>query len=199
MSGGDVMSASHILIADALPFPLIQPAFLTPPVEHSVEIPQQIFDNWCWAAVVSGLEAFFNVPAPRSQCRIVNDVLGTGACCPEAQANVSLCNVPSAPQPALGNLFIERVDAANGGTDFEFVKQELVERGLPFLANLGFNNARVGHLVVVSGFTRRGSVIDLIVWDPYTGERSRERMRAFQRAFRDKGGWRASYRLQRPQ
>lgn len=178
-----------------------RPAFLArtgQPVtgaEIDVVIPQQILDNWCWAAVAAGLEAAFGLPQ-RTQCQIVTDVLGTGACCPDG-ADVHRCNVPHAPQPALGDLFDARVDAPHG-TSFPFIENEIVQRGLPVLANLAFQDARVGHLVVISGFRRVGSRVTLIVWDPYTGERSQEPWGQFQRAFRNMGKWRASYRLKRP-
>lgn len=162
--------------------------------EIDLSIPQQILDNWCWAAVTAGLEAAFGIDPARSQCRIVSDVLGTG-CCPDG-ANVQNCNIPHAPQPALGELFDVRVDAPVG-TSLPFLRREIGERRLPVLANLGFSDGRIGHLVVISGFRRTGSLITLTVWDPYTGERSDEPLNRFRRAFRDNGMWRASYRLKR--
>ena len=169
--------------------------------EIDVTIPQQILDNWCWAAVTAGLETAFGLQPARTQCRIVTDVLGPNAlgiasCCPDG-ANVQLCNVPHAPQPALGELFDARVEAPHG-TSFPFVENEIVQRRLPVLANLGFRDGRVGHLVVISGFRHVGPRVTLIVWDPYTGESSDEPFTQFQRAFRDRGKWRASYRLKRP-
>jgi hypothetical protein len=186
----------NVIASDSPPLFLSHAATVTNEAEIDLAIPQQHLDNWCWAAVTAGLEAAFALQPARSQCRIVTDVLGTGACCPEG-ADVVRCNVPHAPQPALRGLFRERVDAPVG-TSFSFVRDEIVHRRLPVLANLGFRNGRVGHLVVISGFRRVGSAITLIVWDPYTGQRSDEPLRLFQRAFRGKATWRASYRLERP-
>jgi hypothetical protein len=186
----------NVIASDSPPLFLSHAATVTNEAEIDLVIPQQLLDNWCWAAVTMGLETAFAVQPPRSQCRIVTDVLATGSCCPEG-TKVVRCNVPHAPQPALRGLFRERVDAPRG-TSFPFVRDEIVHRRLPVLANLGFRTGRVGHLVVISGFRRVGSAVTLIVWDPYTGQRSDEPLRQFQQAFRDKGTWRASYRLQRP-
>jgi hypothetical protein len=185
----------NVVVSNSPPLFLSNAATAANETEIDLVIPQQLLDNWCWAAVTMGLEAAFAVQPVRSQCRIVTDVLGTGTCCPEG-ADVVRCNVPHAPQPALRGLFRERVDAPEG-TSFSFVRDEIVDRRLPVLANLGFRSGRVGHLVVISGFRRVGSAVMLIVWDPYTGQRSDEPLRQFQQAFRDKGTWRASYRLQR--
>lgn len=179
--------------ASAAPFVLLQSAN---GAEIDVNIPRQVRGNWCWAAATAGLEMAFGVQPVRTQCEIVTDVLGTGSCCPPG-TDVQRCNVPHAPQPALRDLFAERVDAPDG-TAFSFVEDQIVRREVPVLANLGFRGVRVGHLVVISGFRRVGSGIRLIVWDPYTGLRSEEPLRQFQRAFRDKGTWRSSYRLKRP-
>jgi len=165
--------------------------------ELDITIPQQIVDNWCWAAVTAGLEIAFGVQPARAQCQVVTDVLQSGPCCPDGE-DVNRCNVPHAPQPALRDLFDRRVEEAEGGTTFLFVRREILERGLPVLANVGFSEERVGHLVVISGFRRVGLRVTLIVWDPYTGERSTEPLVQFQQSFRDIGRWRASYRLKRP-
>jgi hypothetical protein len=182
----------------------VQPGLLPPPalIDHeelAITVPLQGLDNWCWAAVTAGIEVFFDVPAPRPQCRIVNDVLGVGGCCPESTASPQVCNRPSAPQPALRDLFLERVDSRDGGATFPFVSREIVGRGLPFIANIGYNDSRIGHLVVVSGFRRVGPIVKLVVWDPYLGASNEEKIDAFRRSYRSRGRWRASYRLQRPQ
>lgn len=193
------MTVPNIISSESQPLLVLDPAVpLVTTVELDLEVPQQSLDNWCWAAVTAGIEAFFGIQSPRAQCRIVTDVLGTGQCCPEETADVHRCNVPHAPQPALRDLFLERIERRDGGTSLAFVVNEIAERQLPFLANLRWNDARVGHLVVISGFHRVGPAVTLIVRDPYTGERSEEPIRAFRQAFRDKGSWRASYRLQRP-
>jgi hypothetical protein len=173
---------------------------LAPPVplnvttaEIAVRIPQQTRDNWCWAAVAAGLETAFDAASARSQCRIVADVLNNPGCCPPVPANARACNLPRRPQLALGPLFDRRVDAVAGGTTFPFVVSEITA-GRLVLANLGFATGRVGHLVVISGFQRPGT---LFVWDPYTGRRSEEDVRQFLRAFRNRGTWRASYTLTR--
>lgn len=178
------------------PFPsLLQRAVLP------VEVPAQIFDQWCWAAVTAGIEAFLEVESPRSQCRIVNDVLGVNVCCgPEQTANVGVCNVPRTPQEALRELFLERVDTLDGGATFAFVQREIVGRGLPVLVNVTLGEERVGHLVVISGFVRRGPIIELIVWDPYREAEIDEPNTVPIQRLRNGyyGRWRASYRLRRP-
>jgi hypothetical protein len=163
-----------------------------PEKELPITVPQQIRDNWCWAAVTAALEAAFDAATARSQCQIVTSALGV-PCCPEVPANARQCNHPLRPRLALGPLFGRRVEAADGGTTFQFVVREIMARRF-VLANLGFVNSRVGHLVVIAGFRRPST---LFVWDPYTGRRSEEELRKFQGAFRDKLMWRASYTLTR--
>jgi hypothetical protein len=172
--------------------PLILPSDA---VNLDIVVPQQIVDNWCWAAVTAALEEFYDVQPRRAQCRIVSDVLGTGSCCPDG-VDIIRCNVPHAPQPALRDLFETRVEAP-AGTSFSFVESEILA-GVPVLANLGFSDGRVGHLVIITGFFHGADDINLIVQDPYTGEESAEPIRRFRRKFRDKGRWRASYKLRQP-
>ena len=184
----------NIIAAESQPL-LPAEATFDEAAEIELTIPQQDVDNWCWAAVTAGLEAFFGIEPARRQCEIVTEVLGTGPCCPEG-ADIARCNVPHAPQAALGELFAGRVNAP-AGISLAFLRQEIVDRELPVLANLGFDDARVGHLVVISGFRRTGNNTTVFVWDPYTGHRSEEPLRHFRQG-RDRGKWRASYRLKRP-
>jgi len=167
-------------------------------VEIPFEVKLQTFDNWCWASVTEAVERFFNVQPPRTQCRIVNDVLQVNECCPELTARARICNKPRSPFDSLGPLILRRVDDAEGGTDNSFVFDEIVQRRMPFIANIGYDDARIGHLVVVSGFHFVGPVLKLVVWDPYVGGRNEEPIVPFRTNYRSKGRWRASYQVQSP-
>ncbi len=154
-----------------------------------VRIPRQKFDNWCWAAVADGIAQAYGEPA-RQQCQIVSEVLGEPSCCSD-DAVVSVCNVPHDMAPALGSHH-ETTFIDPDHRRFNFIRKE-IRAGRPVVVRIDWRTPGAGHVVVIAGYRKKGSIIDLHIWDPRTGERSQVRFGHFVSAYQQRGFWDHSY------
>jgi hypothetical protein len=72
----------------------------------------QLESNWCWAAVSTSVDHFYNVSSTVTQCQVVNNQLGRSDCCNNPGS--SNCNVPGYLDKALS--FVGRLDHWISGT-----------------------------------------------------------------------------------
>jgi Papain-like cysteine protease AvrRpt2 len=185
------MSVASII--DELPIPagkLPVKASSVDEVLLDVTVSEQIFDNWCWAAVTAGIEQAYGDPE-RSQCTIVSKVLGK-VCCPDEKAPAA-CNRPLAMDEPLadGRHLRRRFDHPSHRT-FEFVRSR-IRGGFPIVARIDWNRGGAGHFVAITGYRREDDLTFLYISDPQNGERLKVRFEHFLSFYQQSGFWDISY------
>ncbi|HYI11958.1 MAG TPA: papain-like cysteine protease family protein [Thermoanaerobaculia bacterium] len=168
--------------------PLVRAAPAIEDVLLDVTIPEQVRDNWCWAAIAAGLGRAFGDDA-RSQCEIASDLFEV-SCCPQRFAPES-CDQPQAMDRPLGVHLRRRFEDPRHRT-FAFVRAQ-IRRGFPIVVRIDWNRQGAGHLVVIAGYRREGDVRHLYVCDPETGELSKVRFEVFVSYYKQMGFWDISY------
>lgn len=159
----------------------------------AVEVRRQQGNNLCWAAIVEGLERAYRLAAPRTQCRIASDALNGAPCC--AGGSVSpACDNGRPMRKALGPLLHNAFTTPQSRT-FAFIRSR-INGGFPLVAQFDWNNGGQGHVVVITGYRRVGSNVDLFVCDPATGYRPTYRLEEFTNNFLNKGKWVATFETQ---
>jgi hypothetical protein len=161
----------------------------------AIQVPLQEFDNWCWAAIVEGLERAIRGKRARSQCRIASDTLGE-QCCP-GRLNRARCDRARPMRFALG-AFLRRAHDTPDARTFEFIREQ-IDQGFPVVAQIDWDNdGGEDHVVLITGYRRSSAGDNLVddriyVCDPSTGLRDEFPINEFANAFKARGTWVATF------
>jgi hypothetical protein len=158
---------------------------LAPPAGvHTLAVPleKQEMDNWCWAAVTSAIEAYYQEPFAEIQCRVASRWLGE-PCCPPTQDKTS----------PLQNSMYDLVSAlrgnaagANLGRQFQYADlRREVDGKRPLCCILGTNGVP-SHVILAVGYTDAG---DIILNDPASPGLQFMPIDAFRAGYAHGGTW----------
>jgi hypothetical protein len=132
----------------------------SPPL--SIVVPEQDHEKWCWAAVCTGVIAFYAQIDLFDQCRTASQIFNTDCC-----LNPSGCDSATFLDIALDHLH----HFGNPSPDFDFtiLDQEINQLGHPVCALIDFGS-NVGHFVVIKQcYTGDDGVQYVGVVDPAPG------------------------------
>jgi hypothetical protein len=106
---------------------------------------KQSQDKWCWAAVTTSVDRYFNPGSTVNQCKVAEEVLQRG-CCPDGEA----CNQVESLDRAL--LKFNRLDGAASAFALSFtdIKQHIDNR-MPVCVRVAWRGGG-GHFVVITGY-----------------------------------------------
>lgn len=135
---------------------------------------QQDLDNWCWAAVASGVDKVRG--RQRSQCQIaagyagvtqdpvVAAILGAGPCCPPT-SSVDTIGYLNEVLDYLGLTRVPYSAVAGGGTTVAAARADLGnDRPVPI--RIRWSARDDGHFIALVGSDSRGGVFTFLVYDP---------------------------------
>jgi hypothetical protein len=111
-------------------------------------VPDQVKDEWCWAAVAAGVQEYYE-QIPAEPCKIASTILGS-RCCDDPGS----CDEPSHLSSALERLGLLQPPIA-GQLKFSEVVQE-IDSQRPLCCFIDFGRA-VGHFIVISGYDATSS------------------------------------------
>jgi hypothetical protein len=124
-------------------------------------------DNWCWAAVTTGIDHFYNGAAPSTQCSVAAAQQGAGDCCKDP--STSNCDRPWFLEKAL--FTVNHLDGGpiKGQLKFSDIAARLtIEDPKPVCARIGWEGDG-GHFVAIKGF-QDGTQQMLLIADPSDGD-----------------------------
>lgn len=163
---------------------------LNPGVQLAISIEPRDQDQWCWAAVARGVQLAYGDDPAESQCEVATRVKGT-RCCPVGYH--SACNESADLPDALADHFDDTPIPAADDKTFRFVKS-CIDAGFPPAVRIGFDGARSGHFVVISGYYTEGGLTYIWVFDPATGFEDDHEFEAFKSKDPNEGVWDLTYR-----
>ena len=161
-------ASTYQLVFDELQQQGYRPYFVsgyegTEPLEiHlSFEVQAQTQSEWCWAAVSTSINHFYDSSSTVTQCQVVNHQLGRSDCCTDPSS--SNCNQPGYLDQALQ--YLNNFASEKGqGTDQDVVTA--LDAGTPPCIRIGWAGGG-GHFIGVNGC----EPTDLIcVSDPIWGD-----------------------------
>lgn len=151
--------------------------------------PQQQTE-WCWAAVTSSVDQFFNTASTWTQCLLANNQLQQTTCC--SNGSSSSCNCPWYLDRSL--TLVNRLRAyLQAVAPMAGVKQEINQND-PLCARIGWSGGG-GHFVVLYGYDDSTPTDYVLVADPIWGI-SQVPYNSFVSSYRGNGSWTHSYYTQ---
>lgn len=162
-----------------------------------VEIPIQRRDNWCWAAVATGIACAYGDTELTSQCKVATRIFSTEnpprQCCPSDE-NGGDCDVPKPLTHALripGHEYLDKV-LGPGPQSWDFIKKEIDEKRPIGVCILRSGNQ--GHFLAITGYredTIGNRVEKYIYYDDPLVSRGVRTLESF--AMRSDGKWFITY------
>jgi hypothetical protein len=151
--------------------------------------PQQQTE-WCWAAVTSSIDHYFNSASTWSQCLLANNQLQQTTCC--ANGGSAQCNCPWYLDRSLS--LVNRLRSyVQGVASFTGVQQE-INNNDPLGVRIGWTGGG-GHFVVIDGYDDSTATDYVLVADPIWGV-SQVPYTVFMSNYRGNGTWTHSYYTQ---
>jgi hypothetical protein len=180
-----IFDLSELLVAAGEETIPLGEEIFAPPLPFRV--PEQKKEEWCWAAVCTGLRSFYD-GMDLDQCQIASEVLG-GDCC----ANADLCNQPQFLSTILKDLGYRA--GVKGQVPFVVVQTELAA-GHPLCCFI--DHGAIGHFIVISACDADKQEVGIV--DPAPGQPHDEPrmipLDSFKITYND-GVWRETYLTQR--
>ena len=142
---------------------------------------------WCWLAVATSVERFFEPSSTLTQCQLANTMLTQTTCC--TQPSSMACNRAGPTDNALQQVgHLE--SSVSGSMTFSQVKLEIGNEQDPIVVRIKWGSAAVGHAVVLSGYlTDSQGGQWLLVNDPSGGTTQLWANSEFRTAYRGNGTW----------
>ena len=154
------------------------------------QIQAQQQSEWCWAAVTSSIDHYFDNGSTWTQCGLANDQLGQGTCCNDGSS--TSCNCPWYLERSLGR--VNRLRAfLQAVAPFPGVQQEINQKD-PLGVRIGWAGGG-GHFVVIFGYDDATATDYVIVADPIWGV-TQLPYSALVSGYRGNGSWTHSYYTQ---
>lgn len=160
----------------------------------AISMRKQIYESWCWAAIIESVLAHARGLSQMSQCQIANQVLSQTTCC-EKQAPSQDCFKAIGLDYGLNKLnLFRKMSAVAGQRTINCIRHE-IECRRPVAIRVGKSNL-AGHFLLISGIVHTPDGEDAIsILDPELGGPAVEVSSKvlFQGKYRDKGPWTHSY------
>jgi hypothetical protein len=151
--------------------------------------PQQE-SEWCWAAVTSSIDQYFNAGSAWSQCLLANNQLQQTSCCVNGAS--AQCNCPWYLDRSLA--LVSRLRSyVQAVAPFAGVQQEINQND-PLGVRIGWSGGG-GHFVVIYGYDDSTATAYVLVADPIWGI-SQIPYTTFVSSYRGNGAWTDSYYTQ---
>jgi hypothetical protein len=109
------------------------------------EVQKQLESEWCWAAVSTSINHFYNPASTVTQCQVVNNQLGRTDCCSNPAS--SNCNVPGYLDKALQYVGNFASDKGLGTYQDAF---NALNAGTPPCIRIGWSGGG-GHFIIING------------------------------------------------
>jgi hypothetical protein len=163
--------------------------FVFPPktkcLDFDVQAQQQ--SNWCWLAVATSVDRFFQSSSTLTQCQLANTMLGETTCC--ANGSTSQCNQPGGTDDALTQVGHFQSNT-QGSISWFSLRMEIGLFQDPIVVRIKWGSAAVGHAVILSGyFTDSDGEHWLLVKDPSGGTTALWTYDEFRTAYKGNGTW----------
>jgi hypothetical protein len=106
---------------------------------------KQAQDKWCWAAVATSVDRYFDPGSALSQCEVAGEVLDRG-CCPDGEK----CNQVESLDKALSKF--DRLDGLASASALSFTEiQQQIDNRMPVCVRVEWRGGG-GHFVVITGY-----------------------------------------------
>lgn len=153
----------------------------------SVDVQAQQQSLWCWLAVATTIEHFFEPSSTLTQCQLADTMLGQSNCCSDPSS--AACNQAGDTSAALQQVghFQSNTD---GSLTFFQIKLEIGFAQDPIVVRIKWGNATVGHAVILSGYlTDSEGEHWVVVDDPGAGTTELWTYDEFRTAYKGNGTW----------
>ena len=170
--------------------------FLLPPKTRCLDVNVQAQQQslWCWLAVATTIDRFFEPSSTLTQCQLADTMLGQSNCC--ADPSSSACNQPGDTSAALQQVGHFQSNTT-GSLSFFQVKWEIGMVEDPIVVRIKWGSAAVGHAVILSGYlTDSEGEHWLLVKDPGAGTSELWTYDEFRTAYKGNGTWDITRRTQ---
>jgi hypothetical protein len=122
----------------------------------ALKVPRQERSEWCWAAVLVGVDRFFRPDSTHSQCEVASSTLSLQCCDGTQPAALTTCNTPHALNPVLGRFGLLAAAPIVKPLDFDHVRTE-IDAGRPVCALIRWLDdqgqvTQRGHLIAINGY-----------------------------------------------
>jgi len=169
--------------------------FLPPKVRClNVNVQAQQQSLWCWLAVATTIERYFEPSSTLTQCQLANTMLSQSKCC--AQPSSAACNQAGDTSAALQQVGHFQSNTTGSLTFFQ-LKLEIGFAQDPIVVRIKWGNAAVGHAVILSGYlTDSEGDHWVVVDDPGAGTTELWTYDEFRTAYKGNGTWDITRRTQ---
>jgi hypothetical protein len=145
----------------------------------------QIENEWCWAAVATSVDHYFNPQSTKTQCQVAQAVLNNAGCC----GNPDACDQPAKLQDALAQ--VTRLDQVLPRyLQFSEIRAQL-GASLPVCVRIGWARGG-GHFVAIDGCSPPLAPPQVHVVDPLFGDCTVD-YNEFVSAYQGSGQWTATF------
>jgi len=135
-----------------------------------LEIQRQRHSEWCWAAVSTSVELFFDPSSKLEQCRVVSRELHKACCRQLDRDQVKTCNIPETLDGPLSKLGWLKKGPNSGPMSFEAIRRE-IDEGRPVGVRIQWRadgKLTGGHFIVIAGYrVTEAGVPFLFLRDPF--------------------------------
>jgi hypothetical protein len=163
-----------------------QEKFMSNPLGFIIQPQQQT--QWCWSAVSTSVDHFYNGVSTVTQCQLANDQLGQNTCCNDG--STAACNKPWYLDKTLK--WVSRLKSFTAGSMSFADSQAEVDGGAPLCLRIGWSGGG-GHFVVIYGYIAVGAFQYVIVGDPFYGVQLIPHT-TLQSTYQGTGSWTHSYK-----
>lgn len=145
--------------------------------------------NWCWAAVSTAVDHFYNGSSTSTQCSVANGTLGRTDCCGTGASGP--CNVAYYLDQALTD--VGHLDTFTGSSyTYDATCQE-INTSRPLCIRIGWKGGG-GHFLAVVGYLAFSPVLErLLLADPAYGDQTVNYTGLFNDSYQGKGSWTHTY------
>lgn len=145
--------------------------------------------NWCWAAVSTAVDHYYNSSSPNTQCSVANGTLGRNDCCGVGASGP--CNIPYFLNQALSN--VGHLDFFTGSPySFDKVVSE-ISSARPLCIRIGWAGGG-GHFLAVYGYFALFVFSErLTLADPIYGVQTVNYTALFNDSYQGSGTWTHTY------
>ena len=156
----------------------------TNPISFTMQPQQQT--EWCWAAVSTSINLYFNPASGQTQCAVANVAMNQSTCCQDGSS--AQCNQPWFLDQALQ--IVGNLNAWSPGRAAFATIQAEIDACRPFCLRIAWNGGG-GHFVTVYGYQALTQRI-IITADPWYGN-SVTRYDKFPGNYQGGGTWTDNY------
>jgi hypothetical protein len=139
-------------------------------VSLNLEVQRQKNSEWCWAAVSTSVERFFDPSSELEQCKVVSRELHKACCGKLGRDEAKTCNIPETLDGPLSKLGWLAEGPNPGPMGFEEIRRE-IDHGRPVGVLIRWRadgQFAGGHFIVIAGYrVTAGGVRYVMLRDPF--------------------------------